>query len=116
MNTQEMQQKFDALAKDEAFIHQFLSSETAEDAQKSLASQGIELSIEEVNTLAEAIVPGGESELSEKELTHVTGGFFGFLTTLTGFIGACRVAAEAGDYIGYNGAKWIHGLMKRRRR
>ncbi|MBR1729832.1 MAG: hypothetical protein IJ728_09950 [Selenomonadaceae bacterium] len=71
-----MNEKFAELLDDEKFIEEFLSKESVEDAQKYLTTQGVEMSIEELNNFRNAIIArieGGE-ELSDEQLENVAGG------------------------------------------
>lgn len=68
-----MDEKFAALLKDKAVVEELLQQETAEDAQKFLASKGVELSIEEINNLKNFIAQDGD-EMDDSQLENVSGG------------------------------------------
>ena len=72
-------EKLTELLKDKAFAEEFFKQETAEDAQKFLASKGVDVTIDELNQLRDAIVArlddSNGDELSDDQLDNVAGGF-----------------------------------------
>lgn len=74
---EEKQAKLEELMKDEAFLDAMFSKESSEEVQKLFAEKGVELTMEEVEGLAAAILqaaPEGNGELSEDALDSVAGG------------------------------------------
>lgn len=74
---EEKKAKLEELMKDEAFLNAMFSKESSEEVQKLFAEKGVELTIEEVEGLAAAILqaaPEGNGELSEDALDSVAGG------------------------------------------
>lgn len=74
---EEKQAKLEELMKDEAFVNAMFSKESSEEVQKLFAEKGVELTMEEVEDLAAAILeaaPKGEGELTEGALDSVAGG------------------------------------------
>lgn len=74
---EEKQVKLEELMKDKAFVDAIFSKETSEEVQKLFAEKGVELTMEEVEGLAAAILqaaPEGNGELSENALDSVAGG------------------------------------------
>lgn len=71
-----MNEKLVELLKDEFVVKELFEKETAEDAQKFLASKGVELTLEEVNQIKEQFIKIAESgeEISDEELKQVAGG------------------------------------------
>ncbi|MBR1579511.1 MAG: ComC/BlpC family leader-containing pheromone/bacteriocin [Selenomonadaceae bacterium] len=72
----ENQKKFMALMEDDEKIRELFSQEDAAAAQKWLAAQGIELSIEELNTFRAKLLAKMEDneEMDEDQLEQVAGG------------------------------------------
>ena len=78
---EEKQVKLEELMKDEAFLDAIFSKESSEEVQKLFAEKGVELTMEEVDGLAAAILqaaPEGNGELSEDALDSVAGGTLWF--------------------------------------
>lgn len=74
---EEKQAKLEELMKDEAFVDAIFSKESSEEVQKLFAEKGVELTMEEVEGLAAAVLqaaPEGNGELSEDALDSVAGG------------------------------------------
>ena len=74
---EEKQAKLEELMKDEAFVKAMFSKESSEEVQKLFAENGVELTMEEVEDIAAAILkaaPAEEGELSEEALGSVAGG------------------------------------------
>lgn len=74
---EEKQAKLEELMKDEAFVKAMFSKESSEEVQKLFAENGVELTMEEIEGLAAAILqaaPEGNGELSEDALDSVAGG------------------------------------------
>lgn len=73
----EEQAKLEELMKDEAFVNAMFSKENSEEVQKLFAEKGVALTMEEVESLASAILqaaPVENGELSEDALDSVAGG------------------------------------------
>ena len=73
----EEQAKLEELMKDEAFVNTMFSKENSEEVQKLFAEKGVALTMEEVESLASAILqaaPVENGELSEDALDSVAGG------------------------------------------
>ena len=70
-----MQEKLNELLKDEAFVKELLEKETAEEAQKLLASKGIELTIEQLEAIQKVSKAQNNEELGDEQLEQVAGGF-----------------------------------------
>lgn len=58
---------------DEAFVKTLLEMDNAEDVQKAVSEKGIDLSLEEINTIQSTLASG--EELNEDQLENVAGGF-----------------------------------------
>ena len=71
-----MNEKLNELLKDESVVKELLQQETAEDAQKFLASKGVEISIEELEEIQKALAAqsGEDDEVNDNELENVAGG------------------------------------------
>ena len=71
-----MQNKLNALLNDEAFVKELFAQETAEDAQKLLASKGVEISAEELENIRKSLIAKTESneEMNDESLEQVAGG------------------------------------------
>lgn len=75
----EEQAKLEELMKDAAFVNAMFSKENSEEVQKLFAEKGVALTMEEVESLASAILqaaPAENGELSEDALDSVAGGRF----------------------------------------
>ena len=73
-----MQEKLAELLKDEAVVKELVAKETAEDAQKFLASKGVEISIEQLEEIQKAIAAKSNSEeMNDDDLEKVAGGASG---------------------------------------
>lgn len=74
----QLNQKLEA---DKGLVEKIVSLETADEVQKFLNSQGLEFSLEEINTLKDALVKAaaksGSGELSDTDLEDVAGGSVG---------------------------------------
>ncbi|MEN1761408.1 MULTISPECIES: hypothetical protein [Anoxynatronum] len=75
-----LKQKLEA---DEKLAEKLFQLETAEEVQVLLKDNDVEMTLEEINTVREALIKAmersEESELSEEDLEEVTGGFFWML-------------------------------------
>jgi hypothetical protein len=71
-----MEEKLVELLKDEAFVKEFVAQATAEDAQKLLASKGVEISLEEVEKIGKIMASASETseEMDDSALEQVAGG------------------------------------------
>ncbi|MBQ7704553.1 MAG: hypothetical protein IJT73_03870 [Selenomonadaceae bacterium] len=70
-----MNEKLNELLKDEAVVKELLQQETAEDAQKFLASKGVEISIEDLEKIQKALAAQDEGEeMDDSQLENVAGG------------------------------------------
>jgi predicted ribosomally synthesized peptide with nif11-like leader len=67
------EEKIKELFTDEAFIASIAELETAEDVQKALSEKGLDLSIEEITAIQNALA-SNDGELSEDDLENVAGG------------------------------------------
>ena len=70
----QMNQKIKEVFSDEAYVKEFLAFETPEEAQASLEEKGIEVSVEDLNQVADMLNKLSEGELTEEELVEITGG------------------------------------------
>ncbi|MEN1761409.1 MULTISPECIES: Nif11-like leader peptide family RiPP precursor [Anoxynatronum] len=72
-----LKQKLEA---DEQLVEKLMQQETPEEVQALLKENGVDLTIEEINTVREALLKAmersEEGELSEEDLEEVTGGVF----------------------------------------
>lgn len=99
-------EKLAELLKDEAVAKEFFSQPTAEDAQKFLASKGVEVTLDELNELRQAMVSEVDSdELSDDQLDNVAGG--------VNWKKVAVVAACPSVFIAAGGAKAIAKFMKK---
>lgn len=74
---EEKQVKLEELMKDEAFLDAIFSKESSEEVQKLFAEKGVELTMEEIDGLAAAILQASQEqngELSVDTLDSVAGG------------------------------------------
>ena len=69
-----MNEKLNEILKDEAVVKELFAQETAEDAQKFLASKGVEISTKELEELRAAISTQAEGEMDDEQLDKVAGG------------------------------------------
>lgn len=76
MTDYEATAKLEQLARDEAFMNEFLSCETPEAAQAALKEKGVDVSLEQITALGQALAADGSAELSEDQLANVSGGSF----------------------------------------
>jgi len=67
------EQKIKEIFADEAFVSSILEMETPEEVQKALADKGLDLSVDEINTIKESL-SAEEGELSDEQLEDVSGG------------------------------------------
>lgn len=77
-------EKLKELLKDEAFVKELVEQETVEDAQKLLASKGVDISVDQLNEIRKGVaarVEEGE-ELSDEQLENVAGGFADAITAV----------------------------------
>ena len=71
MNEQQIKEIFS----DESFVNSILEMETPQDVQKALSEKGLDLSLEEINTIQNTLINNdNEGELSEDDLENVAGG------------------------------------------
>ena len=91
-------EKLTELLKDKAFAEEFFKQETAEDAQKFLASKGVDVTIDELNQLRDAIVTrlddSNGDELSDDQLENVAGGMA--VATVAGIVAGVAGATSFG--------------------
>ncbi len=82
-------EQFNALMNDQDFVVKMLSQESAEDVQKLYAENGVELTMDEVKALGEALdkVDQPEGELDEDALENVSGGVLTALAVAKCIIG-----------------------------
>ena len=79
-------EKLAELLKDKAFAAELMKQATAEDAQKFIASKGVEVSIEDLQSIRAEILKQEQTgdELNDDQLENVAGGFnFNPLITIT---------------------------------
>lgn len=112
MTDHEVTAKLEQLAQDKAFINEFLSCETPEAAQAALKEKGVELSLEQVTALGEAIAADPSGELSEEQLTNVSGGLIGTALAISGGLYTFYKGCQASYHLGYQGAKAAHSVYK----
>lgn len=100
------EQKIRELFSDEAFVGSILEMDTAEDVQKALSKKGLDLSLEEINTIRTSL-EHEEGELSEDQLEDVAGG------SVTAIVCGLIIggAALAG---GHSLGKAVHNWTRRR--
>jgi predicted ribosomally synthesized peptide with nif11-like leader len=94
----QLQAKLEA---DNSLVEKLFALETPEEVQSFLKDQGLDFSLEEINTVREALVKNlekGEGELSDADLENVAGG-----VAVTAVIGAvCAIAGAifgAGNFV-----------------
>ncbi|SMP58027.1 hypothetical protein [Anoxynatronum buryatiense] len=72
-----LKQKLEA---DEQLVEKLMQQETSEEVQALLKENNVEMTLEEINTVREALLKAmersEEGELSEEDLEEVTGGVF----------------------------------------
>lgn len=69
MNDQQIEELFS----DEVFMESLLELETPEGVQKALSDKGLDLSLEEITTIRDALL-NNEGELSDGQLESISGG------------------------------------------
>lgn len=105
MNEQQIKEIFS----DEAFVNSILEMETPQDVQKALSEKGLDLSLEEINTIKNTLINNdNEGELSEDDLENVAGGV-AVTTVICGLI--IGAAAASGTF---QLGKAIHNWTRRR--
>ncbi len=62
------------LMADQEFVKAIAYMEEPEDVQKAFSDKGVEITLEEINAIAEAVMAGNSDELSDDQLDHVAGG------------------------------------------
>ena len=95
-NLQELMDKLQEVLADEAFVQELLAMERPEDVQIALEERDIELSLDEINQVGDAVrkVQSGEisqeqvqrmadGELTEEELEEVSGGSLIFIIAMS---------------------------------
>lgn len=77
-------EKLKELLKDEAFVKELVEQETVEDAQKLLASKGVDISVDQLNEIRKGVAARLEEgeELSDEQLENVAGGFADAITAV----------------------------------
>lgn len=77
-------EKLKELLKDEAFVKELVEQETVEDAQKLLASKGVDISVDQLNEIHKGVAARLEEgeELSDEQLENVAGGFADAITAV----------------------------------
>ncbi len=70
----EKAQKLQEIFQDEEFNKTLFAMETSEEVQAALKERGLELTIDEIKAIAEAIKAAQEGELTEDNLEDVAGG------------------------------------------
>ena len=70
-------EKLAELLKDKAFAAELMKQATAEDAQKFIAAKGVEVSLEDLQSIRAEILKQEQTgeELSDDQLENVAGGF-----------------------------------------
>lgn len=74
MTQEELMGKLEALKEDTACVDALANAETMEDIQSLLKSKGIDLTLEQVNSLVTYVNAAGNGELDEGKLEDVSGG------------------------------------------
>lgn len=69
-----MNEKINALMEDEGFVESILQLETAEEVQKAFADKGVDLTVQDIEAIKDAVIAKTEGELSEDDLENVAGG------------------------------------------
>ena len=116
-NLQELMDKLQEALADEAFVQELLAMEKPEDVQTALEEKDIELSLDEINQVGDAVrkVQSGEisqeqvqrladGELSEDELEEVAGGCIIIAILFAVIVGggsALGITAAAGGLKGW---------------
>lgn len=104
MNEQQIKEIFS----DESFVNSILEMETPQDVQKALSEKGLDLSLEEINTIQNTLINNdNEGELSEDDLENVAGG----VAVTTVICGLIIGAAASGTF---QLGKAIHNWTRRR--
>lgn len=89
--------KIKELLESEEFGEEIKDIESVEGFQEAFKAHGVELTLEEVDSILvqAAIASGNEPEISEDELEHVAGGFGALL-----IVGGCALAYGVGWAVG----------------
>ena len=74
--TPEVAAKLQAVLADEEFSDALLAMQTPEEVQAALKEKGVELTIEQIKSIATAINNANKEELDEEALEDVAGGAF----------------------------------------
>ena len=105
MNEQQIKEIFS----DESFVNSILEMETPQDVQKALSEKGLDLSLEEINTIQNTLINNdNEGELSEDDLENVAGGV-AITTVICGLIIGAATASGT-----FQLGKAIHNWTRRR--
>ena len=105
MEQQDIKKIVEETVSDKVFVARLEASATVEEAQKVFAEKGIDLTVEELQKIAEDL--SGKEELSEADLENVAGG------DLFSFTAGCAIALGVLAIIGISLAwKWLNSYAK----
>jgi len=74
MNQQEKEQLIKEIFSDEEYVKGLIALETPEEVQASLQEKGLEITVEEINTMKDLLSKMNDGELSDEDLESVSGG------------------------------------------
>ena len=66
--------RFEELFEDEAFVKEFIKQESAADAQALLEKNGVEMTTEEIESIADVVRRYAEGEITEEQLEKAANG------------------------------------------
>ena len=99
-------EKLKEIFADKDFTAKVLEMETPEEVQKAISNKGVDLTIEEIESVKQAIInqSEGNEELSDDQLENVAGGFA--ISTAIAIAGVITGAVSAGVALGNAVDKW----------
>ena len=110
-NPEEFKTKLEAVLKDEEFFKSLLEIDSAEEVKTALAEKDIDMSIEEIQQVKDALIKiseTGNSELSEDDLADVSGGCaclaIGIICSVVGL--GLTVAGLTDTLVTRSGRRW----------
>ena len=98
---------------DKDFVRELLAKETPEEAQTLLAEKDIDVSVEDLVKIKDAIVKkaqaienGESAELTEEDLADVAGGSAAVVFAFIGLVLAAEALLLGGSYMYYKKIRW----------
>lgn len=93
------------IVSDETTMTEIVKADSIDDVRNIFATNGVELTTDELNSFVSAIRLGmSPEEFDESELEHVSGGFFTAMAIFTSTIKICQKISKTCDKVG----KWLY--------